>query len=106
MAISINDINNAQIANTSKNQQAPQADKNTASDPTSKGGVNATDTITFTESAKLIQGLESRLEAIPVVDSEKVSQIRESINSGNHVISAELIAEKFSLYETLLEAAS
>ena len=42
----------------------------------------------------------------PVVDSERVAHVRENINSGNHIISAERIAEKFSRYESLLEAAS
>lgn len=106
MAISINDINNAQIANTSTNKLATATDKNTNPGATKNNTGNTTDTITFTDSAKLIQRLESKIEALPVVDSEKVARIRENINSGNHIVSAERIAEKFSRYESLLEAAS
>jgi len=106
MAISINDINNAHITNASKNKQAADTDNNSAPTSANKDSNSATDTITFTDSAKLIQRLESQLEALPVVDSERVAHVRENINSGNHVISAERIAEKFSRYESLLEAAS
>ena len=106
MAISINDINNAQITNASKNKQATATDNNSAPTSGNKDSNSATDTITFTDSAKLIQRLESQLETIPIVDSERVAHVKENINSGNHVISAERIAEKFSRYESLLEAAS
>jgi len=104
MAISINDINNTHITNTSKNKQTAVTDDKTSSASTGNATLAASDTISFTDSGRLIQQLEAQLESYPVVDAEKVAQTRENLNSGNHIISAESIANKFTRYESLLEA--
>jgi len=106
MTISINnDTNNAQIANTAQgNKASPTKDTNNTVAIDSKQN-NTSDQITLTDSARLIQQLEQRLQDIPVVDIEKVNRIRENLNSGNHDISSARIAQKFSQYETLLATA-
>lgn len=105
MAISIDNINNTQVNNSGKSNQTTSVNKDGI-----KAAVNnestSTDTISLTDSAKLIQELEKQLVAQPVVNAEKVSEVRENINSGNYIISSERVAEKFTLYESYLQAAS
>ena len=105
MTISINnDANNAQITNAAQGKKtSPASDNNNTVSIDSKQG-NASDQITLTNSGKLIQQLEQQLQDIPVVDLEKVTQIRENINSGNHDISSARIAQKFTQYENLLSS--
>ena len=105
MAININnDVNNAQIGQTTKNKQTSQTGQSGNAN-TNNIGSQATDTISLTDSAKLIHTLEKQLENIPVVDATKVAQVRENINSGNHTISSDIIAAKFLQYEAQLSKA-
>lgn len=105
MAISLDNINNSQIKNTSGSNQ-PTSITKAADNSDRKQGSSSLDTLSLTDSGKLIQKLDSELKAIPVVDSEKVAVIKENINSGNYQISSTTIAEKFTLYESYLQAAS
>lgn len=104
MAISITDINTTQITNTAQNKQTSATEKNATSVTTGSGSSNTSDTISFTDSGRLIQQLETKLESLPVVDADKVARVREDLNSGNLSISPDRIANKFTRYEALLEA--
>ncbi len=103
MTISISDINKPQV-NTSANTTSINKDNNRPTNTNSTGQAN--DSITLTESAKLIQQLEKQLGSVPVVDSDKVAEVRENLNSGNYSISTERVAEKFVRYESFLLQAS
>ena len=65
-----------------------------------------TDSVNLTDSAKLIQHLEEQLRLLPIVDSDKVSLVKENLNSGNYHISSDNIANKFSQYEVFLQNVS
>jgi len=101
MAISINDSNTTNIANAAGNRQVTpiNRDQNQAADLKSS---HNNDTINLTDSAKLLQKLEKTLKDTPVVNSDRVAQIKENINSGNYAISAERVATRFSSFEALL----
>lgn len=101
MAISINDTNTTQIANTTGNPQVTPI-KREQNQPANPGAGTQTDTINLTDSAQLLQKLEKSLKDTPVVDSEKVARIKQDINSGNYAISAERVANRFSSLEALL----
>ena len=105
MAISFDNINNSQVKNTGGTNQ-PTSITKAAELTSNKKGAASLDTLSLTDSAKLIQQLDKQLESIPVVDAEKVSIIKENINSGNYQVSSEQIAARFTLYESYLYAAS
>ena len=106
MAISIDNIINTQVNNSGKSNQPTAVNKDGSKHEQSANSTASVDTISLTESAKLIQQLEKQIIDQPVVNAEKVSEIRENINSGNYVISSERVAEKFTLYESFFQAAS
>jgi len=106
MAISIDNINNTQVNNSGKSNQTTSVNKDGSKAAVNNESTSSIDTISLTDSAKLIQQLEKQLVAQPVVNAEKVSEVRQNINSGNYIISSERVAEKFTLYESYLQAAS
>jgi negative regulator of flagellin synthesis FlgM len=103
MTISINDINKPAVHSSG---QTTSTNKDASRSATENGNTPPGDTIVLTESARQIQQLEKQLGSIPVVDAEKVAEVRENLNSGNYLISSERIAEKFTRYESLLQQAS
>ncbi len=105
MAISLDNINNSQVKNTGGTNQPTPITKSADLNANKKGSASL-DTLSLTDSAKLIQQLDKQLEAIPVVDAEKVAVVKENINSGNYQVSSEQIAAQFTRYESYLNAAS
>ncbi len=103
MTININDINKPQV-NSSGHSSPINKDSNRTT--AEKGTTQQNDTIVLTDSARQIQQLEKQLGSIPVVNTEKVAEVRENLNSGNYTISSERIAEKFTRYEAFLQQAS
>ena len=57
-------------------------------------GSARSDTVDLTSRAQRFMELESQLAATPVVDSARVSEIRESLADGSYQIDAEAIADK------------
>lgn len=105
MAISLDNINNSQVKNT-RGSNEPTSITKAAEINERKNGSASLDTLSLTSSGKFIQQLDKQLESLPVVDAEKVAVIKENINSGNYQVSSQRIAEKFTLYESYLQAAS
>ena len=89
MAISINDVNSSQINTATQSKQVSGNGKETHIESQKELTQKSTDTVTFTESAKLIQDLEKQIKSIPVVDSDRVAKVRENLNSGNYNISSD-----------------
>ncbi len=75
MAISINDINNTQVNNSGKSKQATSINKDETKAALKNENASSTDTISLTDSAKLIQQLEKQLV------STASCQCRKSIRS-------------------------
>ena len=57
-------------------------------------GITVADAVTLTDTAKMLKALEQKLAAVPEVDTERVAQLREAINSGQYKVDAESTAEK------------
>jgi len=106
MAISLDNINTSQVNNSGKSNQSSTINKNENGHGQKNSSSTSVDTLSLTDSAKLIQQLEKQLEEQPIVDAERVSEVRQNINSGNYIISSEKVAEKFALYESYFQAAS
>lgn len=105
MTISITDLNSSKINTAAQGKKVSDTRNEINTESQKQSSNKSTDTVTFTESAKLIQDLEKKIKATPVVDAEKVAKVRENLRSGNYNISPERIAAKLLQYETLLETA-
>ena len=68
-----------------------------------KSVINTTaDAVTLTATAEKLKALEEKLAAVPEMDSERVAQLREAINTSQYKIDAESTAEKLIEFEKLL----
>ncbi len=60
------------------------------------------DTVFFTETATQLQVMESEIVDLPVVDMERVEEIKLQINDAKYEIDANRLAEKLFRFETQL----
>ena len=88
-----NNVGGAEVAPSSANATNPQAQN---------AGQTATDQITITTSAVNMQKAESALKAVPVVDTDRVEQLRLAIKNGEYEVDPAKIAEKFISLESSL----
>ncbi|MDH5784969.1 MAG: flagellar biosynthesis anti-sigma factor FlgM [Chromatiales bacterium] len=64
------------------------------------GATNATDSVSLTDTAAHLQKLENTIAALPVVDSQRVEEIRNAITNGEYQIDAANIADKLINLDT------
>ncbi len=67
------------------------------------GGSN--DRISFTDAARLLQDLEIRIAESPVVDSNRVAEVRNAVDNGTFTVDPARIADKMISLETALTGA-
>ena len=60
------------------------------------------DTVELTSGAQLLERLEKSLDALPVVDSQRVDEIKAAIENGNYDIDADAIADAMIRFERSL----
>lgn len=65
-------------------------------------GQSTTDSVTITPYAAKLQAAERELKAVPVVDVERVEQLRNAIKNGEYEIDPAKIADKFISLESSL----
>ena len=65
----------------------------------------STDQISFTDTARLMHDLEIRIAESPVVDSNRVAQVRSAIDDGTFAVNPNRIAERMISLETALTEA-
>ena len=75
---------------------------NSANQQGQNAGQTPTDQITITSSAVNLQEAERALKVVPVVDSDKVEQLRLAIKNGEYEVDPAKIAENFINLESAL----
>lgn len=66
------------------------------------GGSSTTDSISLTDTAARLQRLESTISELPVVDSQRVEELRSAIANGEYEVNAGNIADKMLSFEAEL----
>ncbi len=66
------------------------------------GPSNTTDSVSLTDTAARLQKLENTISALPVVDAQRVEDIRSAIANGEYQIDAESIADKMLSFDRSL----
>ena len=107
------EIENSRIApaTVSPNDQGARVDKpgvgtGNQSPDSSNGPANPTaDRVSLTGEARRLQELETEMATQPVVDSQRVSAVRNAIENGTFMVNPERIAEKMmSLEQAITDA--
>ena len=60
--------------------------------PAAKSATTGTDAVSLTESAQLMARLGQVLEALPVIDRERVESIKQAIADGSYAVDPERVA--------------
>jgi negative regulator of flagellin synthesis FlgM len=89
----------ATLAGTGGGQAADKVSVGAAPAATVTPAVAGSDTATFTGSARTLQKLGEALANTPVVNSEKVSAIKEAVQNGTYRVNAGSVADKLLQYD-------
>lgn len=104
MAIEMSGIGSSGLLETGENS----ASRKVVNEGKEQGSRNSTptmslsDQVTITPSAAKLLAVEQKLAAVPVVDQQRVEQIRSAIENGQYQFDAKRTAEKFLQFETNL----
>ncbi|MGI9272097.1 MAG: flagellar biosynthesis anti-sigma factor FlgM [Woeseiaceae bacterium] len=90
----------------SKVEDAGANRKVSGNSPASQAATNApasaNDTVELTSSAKLLERLDKTLSALPVIDNQRVDEVKSAIENGNYEIDADAIADAMIRFEQSL----
>ncbi len=100
MSIDINNINsntprsgklssNVKLVNTNSAKNSP--------DTTSSGTVQ--DSVSLTDMSQRLKAMEQQIARLPIIDTQKVEQVKNAINNGTYEFNSERIAEKMIQFE-------
>lgn len=103
MVIDFNASNNAgrtvQTGAATKQNAAVEAGKGADKTPEQKP-VSADSSVKLSDQAQQLKAIESRLQELPVVDSEKVAQLKQAISNGTYQMDSGRIADKLLALES------
>jgi len=57
------------------------------------------DVVNITDTATKLRQIEDQLRAVPIVDDQRVSELRNTLNNGNFEINPERVADKIISFE-------
>ena len=103
MVIDFNASNNAgrtvQTGAANKQNAAAESSKGADKAPDQKP-VTADSSVKLSDQAQQLKAIESRLQELPVVDSEKVAQLKQAISNGTYQMDSGRIADKLLALES------
>lgn len=104
MAIEINNLSSGSAQVTELGGQARASDRPTTDKAAEKSSGQATagDQVSLTPAAQQLRGLEQQITEQPVVDSQKVTAVKEALASGSFEVNPERIAAKMISLEKAL----
>ncbi len=92
----------ATLAGAAGGQTADKVAAGASTAAATSASVAGTDTATFTGSARTLQKLGQVLATTPVVNSEKVSAIKEAVQNGTYRVNAASVADKLLQHDSEL----
>lgn len=82
------------------NDRTTQVSRDVSTRTQQENGAPAhTDTVSLTDTATLLQSLSSRIEEIPVVDAQRVNNIRSSLDNNSYLFDFDNVSEKLISFE-------
>ena len=69
---------------------------------TGNGASRNADVVTLTDLAARLQQLTQSVANVPVVDMHRIEAFRQSVADGSYQLDTKAVAEKFTLFESLL----
>ena len=102
MAIEINNQTNSRRLNAREDLPVLNKATGNSSKPAADSASQPSDTVSLTETAAMMQKIQSKLEQQPVVDIARIESIKNAIASGSYPIDSGIVAEKMMSFERQL----
>lgn len=102
MAIEINNITHAKAQRSTDDTKLNQATDQPASQQET-GKSSATDTVSLSDNAVQLGKVENAVAATPVVDAQRVEELRQAISNGSYEVDAKKVADKLMQFESILK---
>ncbi len=105
----VSEVNNGPVTSLIQGpgpgENRPQQGANEQSQPAA-AAQSGGDRVVLTDTASRLKASEQSIAATPVVDTQRVAQVRQTIADGSFEINPERIADKFLQFEARLPEAS
>ena len=102
MSIEINGIPSSKVANTADDSQVKQTLEQTPAQQES-GKSSTADTVSLSDNAVQLGKLENTAISTPVVDAQRVEQVKQAIKDGSYEVDPAKIADKLMQFESILK---
>ncbi len=101
MPVNISSISNntSPTSRTTEQNSAKAVKSSSAAMQQSSKATLEQDSVNLTDSAMRIKALEAQVARLPVVDTQKVEQVKNSLSNGTFEFNSERIAEKLIRFE-------
>lgn len=103
MSIDINGISSAKVqVPLDESQVKQQVEQQPANTETGKS--STADTVSISDNATQLGKMGNAVDTTPVVDMQRVEQVRQAINNGTYEVDATKVADKLMQFESLLKS--
>lgn len=103
MSIDINGISSAKVqVPLDESQAKQQVEQQPANTETGKS--STADTVSISDNATQLGKMGNAVDTTPVVDMQRVEQVRQAINNGTYEVDATKVADKLMQFESLLKS--
>ena len=102
MALDINRLNSSSTAGIGNTKSASTKDASTAqtSDVKATKSTASGESVSLSAEAKQLSSLTAGLKDLPVVDSDKVSRLKQAIADGSYKVDSQKVADKLMAFES------
>ncbi len=102
MSIDINGISSSKVASATDDSQVKQAVEQTSTQQES-GKSTTTDTVSLSDNAVQLGKLDNTAASTPVVDTQRVEQVKQAIKDGTYEVYPAKVADKLMQFESILK---
>jgi len=102
MSIEINGIPPSKVSSSADDPQVKQTVEQTSTDQES-GKSSTADTVSLSDNAVQLGKLDNTAVSTPVVDTQRVEQVRQAIKDGSYEVDPAKIADKLMQFESILK---
>jgi negative regulator of flagellin synthesis FlgM len=103
MTIDINGISSAKVHSLTDDKQLKQPVEQQPARPET-GQSSTADTVSLSDNAMQLGKLDSSVAATPVVDTQRVEQVKQAISDGTYEVDPEKVADKLMQFESILKS--
>jgi negative regulator of flagellin synthesis FlgM len=102
MSIDINGISSPKVHGpTDDNQPKPSVEQQTKPE---SGKSSTADTVSLSDNAVQLGKIDDLVVAAPVVDTQRVEQVKQAISDGTYEVNAQKVADKLMQFESILKS--